>query len=256
MRSLWVMVALIAVVLGITGCADKAQPKYDECVALEAKGDLKGAVAACEAPVAPTPASKAGKAAGDKVTTLKAKLKAQEVEAAAKAKAAAAPPPAPPPPPPKPMTGFCAEMGKFSLAPRYNLGCKTFLDPGCSDNNLGVIIAAMRKTIKEVWRHDKRVAVVKVYATTLDKLIADVKAARAELKTATTDDGDKVVKDQLDKDYADFIALAGKWKAAVNAYSGDGDFQAQRDDTDKAWAAYLEHEASRKVACEKLANSN
>jgi hypothetical protein len=75
---------MLLIVLMISGCADKAQPKYDECLKLAAANDLKGAKVACEAAVAADPESKAGKAAQEKVKALASDIKRGE-EAAAKA---------------------------------------------------------------------------------------------------------------------------------------------------------------------------
>lgn len=261
MKNRMLFAAFAVLTTTVSGCADKAQPKYDECVQLEGKGDLKGAAAACEAAVAASPDSKAGKAATDKLTTIKAAIKKQADEEAARAKAAAAPPPtaSTPPPPPKPMMGFCAELDKWSLTAKYGMTCNTALDPGCSPgDNIGVVKNAIARSLKDpnLWKMSKRVAVIHVYATPLKTIIGQLTKARGELKQAKTDAGDKAIRDGFVKDYDDLIALAKKWQAAVNAYSGDGDFQAQRDDTDKAWAAYQEHVASRQAACEKLARSN
>lgn len=260
MGKFWTVSVLVVGSLSFMGCADKAQPKYDECVALEGKADLKGAVAACEAAVAASPESKAGKAAADKLTTLKAAIKKQEDEAAAKAKAAA-PPPAPPPAaaPAKPMTGFCAELDKWSLASKYGMNCKTALDAGCSPgDNIGVVKSAIARSLKDpnLWKMSKRVAVMHVYATPLKTIIEQATKARADLKQAKVEATDKAIRDGFIKDYDDLISLAQKWKTAVDAYSGDGDFKAQVEATDKAWATYQEHEAERKAACEKLAASN
>ena len=90
MKALLALLFVLTTTLVVTGCADKAQPKYDECVKLESSGDLKGAVAACEAAVAASPESKSGKAASDKVTTLKAAIKKQEDAARAEAEKVAA----------------------------------------------------------------------------------------------------------------------------------------------------------------------
>lgn len=76
-------VSAVVVVLWAVLADDKAQPKYDECVKLEGQGDLKGAVAACEAAVAASPESKGGKAASEKLQQLQPKLLAHAAKTAA-----------------------------------------------------------------------------------------------------------------------------------------------------------------------------
>jgi hypothetical protein len=61
---------LIALVVGTTGCSDKAKPKYDECVALETKWKTIEARDACKAAAALDPNSKSGKLAAGKLTYL------------------------------------------------------------------------------------------------------------------------------------------------------------------------------------------
>jgi hypothetical protein len=61
---------LLALALVVGGCADKAQPKYDECVALEAKWDTVKARDACKEAAAIAPNSKCGKLAAGKLTYL------------------------------------------------------------------------------------------------------------------------------------------------------------------------------------------
>lgn len=58
-----------------SGCEDKAQPKYDECVAFEAKWETVKARDACKAAVEASPDSKAGKLAAGKLTYLEAEAK-------------------------------------------------------------------------------------------------------------------------------------------------------------------------------------
>lgn len=73
----------------LAGCEDKARPKYGECVAAAAKGDVLTAGVACEAAVKLDPTSTSGKAATDKLTAMQpAILKAKEERAAAEKKAA------------------------------------------------------------------------------------------------------------------------------------------------------------------------
>lgn len=56
--------------LGALGCSDKAKPKYDECVALEAKWETVKARDACKEAAALAPDSKSGKLAAGKLTYL------------------------------------------------------------------------------------------------------------------------------------------------------------------------------------------
>jgi hypothetical protein len=63
----WLSVALV---VGISGCEDKAKPKFDECVALETKWETVKAREACKAAAEISPNSKAGKAAAGKLTYL------------------------------------------------------------------------------------------------------------------------------------------------------------------------------------------
>ncbi len=79
--------ALLSAV-AIVGCADKAQPAYEECVRAEANGDLTTATKSCESAAAADPNSKAGKAASEKIGPLKVRL-AAKAKADAEAKAAA-----------------------------------------------------------------------------------------------------------------------------------------------------------------------
>lgn len=79
----------LAVSVWLFGCEDKAKPKYGECVAADAKGDVLTAAAACEAAVTADATSTSGKAAADKLTAMQpAILKAKEEKAAAEKKAA------------------------------------------------------------------------------------------------------------------------------------------------------------------------
>src|SRR5512142_1434001 len=60
----------LALLVGTSGCSDKAKPNYDECVALEAKWDTVAARDACKAAAAADPNSKLGKAAAGKLSYL------------------------------------------------------------------------------------------------------------------------------------------------------------------------------------------
>lgn len=83
-RMAWALVfAMVA-----AGCTDKAKPSLDDCVKAEAKEDWSSAVRSCEQATTLDPDSKSGKAAADKLTSLKAKLAAKD-NADADAKAAA-----------------------------------------------------------------------------------------------------------------------------------------------------------------------
>jgi hypothetical protein len=63
--------ALVCVTLvGLSGCSDKAKPKYDECVALESKWETVQARDACKAAAEIAPKSKSGKLAAGKLTYL------------------------------------------------------------------------------------------------------------------------------------------------------------------------------------------
>ena len=89
---------MLLLVLMISGCADKAEPKYAECVKLDATGDTMGAWRACQDSVTADPNSKSGKAAAEKLAALKPKhdalkkeqdeQRARAAEAASKAEAA------------------------------------------------------------------------------------------------------------------------------------------------------------------------
>ena len=76
---------VFALVTVISGCADKAEPAYQMCLALEGQGDLQGAIDSCTAVIQVDPPSKFRQPAGAKILDLKARLDAQE---AAKKKAA------------------------------------------------------------------------------------------------------------------------------------------------------------------------
>lgn len=62
------LVAMLCV--GIGGCSDKAKPKYDECVALEATWKTVEARDACKAAAELAPESKSGKLAAVKLSYL------------------------------------------------------------------------------------------------------------------------------------------------------------------------------------------
>ena len=60
----------VAILIGASGCSDKAKPKFDECVALESKWDIINAREACKASAEISPNSKYGKLAAGKLTYL------------------------------------------------------------------------------------------------------------------------------------------------------------------------------------------
>lgn len=60
----------VALVLGVSGCEDKAKAKYEECVALETKWETVKARDACKAAAEISPDSKCGKLAAGKLTYL------------------------------------------------------------------------------------------------------------------------------------------------------------------------------------------
>jgi len=60
----------VALVVGVSGCSDKAKAKYDECVALEAKWETVQARDACIAAADIDPSSKSGRLAVGKLTYL------------------------------------------------------------------------------------------------------------------------------------------------------------------------------------------
>jgi hypothetical protein len=60
----------IALLVGVSGCSDKAKPKYDECIALEAKWETVKARDACKAASEIAPNSKSGKLAAGKLSYL------------------------------------------------------------------------------------------------------------------------------------------------------------------------------------------
>ena len=61
----------------VAGCGDKAQANYAKCVQLDTTGDSAGAVAACTAAIGDDPNSVSGKAAADKIASIKAKEKTE-----------------------------------------------------------------------------------------------------------------------------------------------------------------------------------
>jgi len=85
----WVGLSFVLLV----SCSDKAKPDFDKCVEADTAGALQPASDACTAAVSADPTSVSGKAAAEKLVTLKVKLaekaKADE-EARAKAQAEAA----------------------------------------------------------------------------------------------------------------------------------------------------------------------
>lgn len=86
---------LVAALLGVAGCKDKAEPYYGECVVAEAKGDVLSAETACKRAIVFDSTSKSGKAAAEKLKTIQPaidkanKEKAEADAAAAKAAEAA-----------------------------------------------------------------------------------------------------------------------------------------------------------------------
>ncbi len=83
------VLAVLSVVALMSGCADKAQPSFDECAKAESGKDWAKAVLACEEAVKLGPESKAGKAAAEKLPALNAEAKAAEAKAKADAEAKA-----------------------------------------------------------------------------------------------------------------------------------------------------------------------
>lgn len=73
----------------LVGCNDRAQADYEKCVTAEGTGDFSAATTLCETALAADPSSKSGKAAREKLTSLKSTL-AQRAKADADAKAIAA----------------------------------------------------------------------------------------------------------------------------------------------------------------------
>lgn len=61
---------VVTLVVGVSGCQDKAQPKYEECVALESKWQTVDARDACKAASEIAPNSKCGKLAAGKLSYL------------------------------------------------------------------------------------------------------------------------------------------------------------------------------------------
>jgi formylglycine-generating enzyme required for sulfatase activity len=68
-------------------CADKAKPAFDLCLQAEAKGDLPGALKACSDAVGADSNSASGKAAAERLTTLKSQDEASKAGEAARQKA-------------------------------------------------------------------------------------------------------------------------------------------------------------------------
>jgi hypothetical protein len=75
-KSVWraarvaLAVALVTLVALVSGCKDKAKPKYDECVKLEAEWETVKARDACKAAAEADPNSRSGKLAAGKLTYL------------------------------------------------------------------------------------------------------------------------------------------------------------------------------------------
>jgi len=67
-----------------TGCADRAEPKYAECVKLDASGDTLAAWQACQDAVTADPNSKSGKAAAAMLKDMKPRYDAKQAEEAAR----------------------------------------------------------------------------------------------------------------------------------------------------------------------------
>lgn len=65
----------------IMGCEDKAEPRYNECVAFEAKGDVLKASIACEDAIKIDASSKSGKLAAEKLTALQPALEKRKKDA-------------------------------------------------------------------------------------------------------------------------------------------------------------------------------
>jgi hypothetical protein len=74
----------IALLVAMSGCADKAKPKYDECVALETKWETVKAREACKAATEISADSKYGKLAAGKLTYLDAQAEKVLAEKAKK----------------------------------------------------------------------------------------------------------------------------------------------------------------------------
>jgi hypothetical protein len=92
-KNSWVLVIAVLVLVLLSGCQDKAKSSFDACVTAEAKEDWLLAVQSCQGATMLDPNSKSGKAAAEKLLSLKTKLAAKDradAEAqATKAKAAA-----------------------------------------------------------------------------------------------------------------------------------------------------------------------
>jgi len=87
MKRIVSKVAVTALLVLLSGCTDKAQPFFDTCVQAETAGDLTGAVKTCTDAVGADPNSKSGKAATEKLVSLKERIAAKEkADAEAKAK--------------------------------------------------------------------------------------------------------------------------------------------------------------------------
>ena len=71
------MIRVMFSVFLVAGCGDKAQANYAKCVQLDTTGDSAGAVAACTAAIGDDPNSVSGKAAADKIASIKAKEKTE-----------------------------------------------------------------------------------------------------------------------------------------------------------------------------------
>jgi hypothetical protein len=83
--------AFAALLLGVAGCKDKAEPAYKQCVAAEANGDVLTAEVACKNAVHADEKSTSGKAAAAKLTAMRPAIdKANKEKAEAEAAAAKA----------------------------------------------------------------------------------------------------------------------------------------------------------------------
>jgi hypothetical protein len=116
--------SVVLTLVFLAGCGDKAQANFAKCVQLDTTGDQAGAIAACTAAIGDDPNSVSGKAAADKIASIKAKEKAEADANAAvaqqrPARAAPAPPPAAPvadDTPAPPASGPCSSI---QLAPLH-----------------------------------------------------------------------------------------------------------------------------------------
>lgn len=66
----------------VAGCADEAEPRYADCVKLDSSGNTVAAWKACEDAVKADPNSKLGRAADEKLKSMKPKYEAFQKEEA------------------------------------------------------------------------------------------------------------------------------------------------------------------------------